>query len=173
MKMVLSVKFFRKNITVKKMSAKQILSSIYENTKKVLKDMAGVNTKLMKIQPVDKAPSEDYSILMGISGSWSCVIVVGFDLETGLALASRLSGKTYEGDFDEESESALCELANIIIGNAMNALDGLGFEGNLTPPTFSQGKGVSFFTPGTQKANLLFLDIGIGVLKIFVSSKKQ
>jgi CheY-specific phosphatase CheX len=155
------------------MTTKKILSSIYENTKSVLKTMTGIKASLEKIEPITRETQpDDYCILVGVTGAWNCVVVFSFDLKTGLALASRLTRKAEE-DFSEEGESALCELTNIIMGNALNSLDGTGFHGNLTLPTFAKGGKLSFFMPTAPMANLIIMEIEVGTLKIFVSSKNS
>lgn len=155
------------------MTTKKILSSIYENTKTVLKSMAGIKTSLDKIEPVSReTQSADYCILIGVTGIWNSVIIFSFDSRTGLALASRLTGKKEE-NFSEECVSALCEVANIIIGNALISMDGTGFHGNLTLPAFTKGGNISFFMPTAPMANLITLQIEVGVLKIFISSKNE
>ena len=154
------------------MTRKKILSALYESAKGVLTTMGGLRVKLLKITPVDPgSPSSEYGVFFKISGFADSSIVMDFDLKTGLALASRLAGKEFEETFSEEARSVLCELGNIVIGNAMTSLDITKSAGNITPPSFTQGRTLDFYMPKAPGVNMISLDVEVGILKIFVSSK--
>ncbi len=153
------------------MSSKKILSSVYESSKNILTSMVGIRTSLLKIEPVSlKTPSEEYCVLSKIFGILNCVVVMSFDKKTGLDLASRLTGKTCEEEFSDESGNSLCELVNIILGNAMNILDHPGFNGSISPPTLTKGRIIGLFMPEASMVNMISLDIEVGTLKMFISS---
>ena len=154
------------------MTGKKILSALYESAKGVLMAMTGLEVKLLKITPVDPAASSsEYGVFLKVTGFADCSILMDFDLKTGLALASRLAGKNFEGTFSEEAKSALCELGNIVIGNAMTSLDSTKAAGNVTPPSFTQGRTLDSYMPKAPGVHLISLDVEVGILKIFVSSR--
>ena len=65
----------------------------------------------------------------------------GFDRPTGLAIAGAMM---YEeiADFSEMALSALCELSNMISGNATIGISAAGIKCDITPPTILMGASV-------------------------------
>jgi chemotaxis protein CheX len=74
-------------------------------------------------------------------GVTACVHIAGeiegrviFDLDSDAALAAASHFCASETACAEMASEAVCELANVVIGNAVTALNGRGFRFRLSPP---------------------------------------
>lgn len=80
----------------------------------------------------------DWVIIIGLTGELKGQVLICFNLESVLDIASKMC-MTPIAQMDDLSCSAICELGNMILGNAATlfASDGIGID--ITPPTLSHG----------------------------------
>jgi chemotaxis protein CheX len=71
--------------------------------------------------------------LVTIKGDIEGRIIFDIDARTAAKVASRLSGETMP-ESDEVSRETVCELANMVIGSAVTALNDQGFQFKINPP---------------------------------------
>ena len=84
----------------------------------------------------------DTSVLIGISGSFLVGrSIMSMDTRVAIEIAEIMSGQPIDS-FADDAQSAICELMNIIVGNAVSTL-GLTFEQiKFTPPKLFYGRAV-------------------------------
>lgn len=118
-------------------------------TSKILQDMCGYNTKIGK-PSVKNCELEDntIAIMIGITGEMTGQVMLIFEDCVACDIAGKMMMMPVE-QLDEVSISAICELANMIMGNASTvfSVEGIGID--ITPPTMCKGK-VSFQGPVTN-----------------------
>ena len=90
--------------------------------------------------------TQPVSIVVGVSGQVQGYVVYGMSRETALEIVSVLMGTPPDHPFDEMAISALCELGNIITGNATAFLAEKHTTCDLTPPAMIRGAQVEIAT---------------------------
>ena len=80
----------------------------------------------------EPAASIDVSAIIGLSGDVTGSVVLSFDEESAVAIASKFSGADVKPDHPDFAD-ALGELANIVAGNAKK--DFHGYEVNISLPS--------------------------------------
>ena len=70
-----------------------------------------------------------------ITGDIEGRVIVDLDPETALRIAKQLAGMEVESS-DELVRETVCEVANLVIGNAITSLNDLGFHFRVHPPEF-------------------------------------
>lgn len=104
-------------------------------------------------------------VLVGVLGDLQGQVICGMSEQTACRIASRMLG--YEvTSLDDMSKSAICELKNIIIGNASINLSHVGLRCNITPPLLLIGKEVPDFLKHIQTALAVPLDTGCGAVEM-------
>jgi len=73
--------------------------------------------------------------LVSISGEIEGRVIVDMEQETALRAASQLAGQEVSAS-DELARETVCELANLVIGNAVTNLNDRGFRFKVHPPEF-------------------------------------
>ncbi len=76
----------------------------------------------------------DVAVLVGITGEAEGNIVLSMDTSTALGICGALFGENFSA-MTPQSVDALMELANMITGNAVSALNDQGFDLTASPPT--------------------------------------
>lgn len=87
--------------------------------------------------------SNDVTVLLGVAGAVHGHLVLSMDLPLALRVASAMMMGAPMQQFDELGKSAICELGNMITGNAMTKLANLGYVCDTTPPSIVIGSGVA------------------------------
>ncbi|MFQ5839744.1 MAG: chemotaxis protein CheX [Candidatus Methylomirabilales bacterium] len=87
-------------------------------------------------QPVT---SKGIVTLVGLAGEVEGRVIFDMDQPTALRIVSAMNGDVFE-EFTSFAQDSLVELASMMIGNAVTALNDHGFRFRLTPPTLLQGE---------------------------------
>jgi chemotaxis protein CheX len=87
--------------------------------------------------------SNDVTVLLGVAGAVHGHVVLSMDTPLALRVASAMMMGAPMQQFDELGKSAICELGNMITGNAMTALANLGYPCDTTPPSIVLGRGAT------------------------------
>ncbi|MBC7543967.1 MAG: chemotaxis protein CheX [Candidatus Sericytochromatia bacterium] len=87
--------------------------------------------------------SNDVTVLLGVAGAVHGHLIMSMDTPLALRVASSMMMGAPMQQFDELGKSAICELGNMITGNAMTALANLGFRCDTTPPSIVLGRGAT------------------------------
>jgi chemotaxis protein CheX len=99
-------------------------------------------------EPVVQAttfPSQQCSVVCGVSGQIHGQVIYGMSLLTADKIASTMLGQRIK-TFDELAASAIGELGNMISGSAMQHLAENGWVCDITPPTILRGNNVKIST---------------------------
>jgi len=112
-------------------------------TSKILQDMCGYHVKIGK-PAVKKSEftSDSVVIMIGVTGEMRGQVMLAFENSIACDIAGKMMMMPVE-QLDEISTSAICELGNMIMGNASTvfSVEGVGID--ITPPTMCRGN-VSF-----------------------------
>lgn len=114
--------------------------------------------------------NNEWVIIIGLTGELKGQVLISFDIDAVLDIASKMCMMPI-GQMDELSCSAICELGNMILGNAATlfAADGIGID--ITPPTLSHGM-VEFMNNYTKNLCVpLFYDGGSKKIEMHLSIK--
>ena len=84
----------------------------------------------------------EVNVVIGVTGDLAGQIILSMSEATALTFASKMLMNLATESFNELAKSAICELGNMILGNAVTALGDKGYFCNLTPPTLFIGKDV-------------------------------
>lgn len=134
---------------------------------KILKDMCFIDTKIGKPYIRDNIDNDSVIIMLGISGELRGQVVIILNQLAACDIASRMIMMPVS-EIDELSGSAICELGNMILGNAATVFSTKGLSIDITPPSLCIGKmafmnaSKSICVPLTYDDNkLIELNIGI------------
>ncbi|MBF0545004.1 MAG: chemotaxis protein CheX [Candidatus Riflebacteria bacterium] len=116
-----------------------------------------VKNKLSLFQQGYKFPVQVATIL-GLTGSIRGQIVVSFDEQIAMKLTSAILMGEPVTEFNEVTESTVCEIANMIGGDSAQRLHAMGHTIDVAVPSFIRGKEVSIgFSPNTD---IFFVEYG-------------
>lgn len=93
----------------------------------------------IKTSPVAGAP---VNAIIGVAGEIKGQVIYSLDEATAIKMASAMMMGMPVTEFDELSKSAICEIGNMITGNAAAALSNDGFNCTVTPPSLFMGNDV-------------------------------
>ncbi|MCL2169838.1 MAG: chemotaxis protein CheX [Defluviitaleaceae bacterium] len=130
----------------------EYINPFLTGTQKTLSGLCGYEGKLgkafMKTGPYK--PS-DVAVIIGFSGDLKGEVVYSMSEECGIYLASKFMVGFDVNQMCEMAQSSIMELANMISGNAANALFSLELKVNITPPTYIRGSsGLEFVSPDSK-----------------------
>ncbi len=113
---------------------------------KVLKDMVMLDAKLGKpyINNDLSFSNDSLLIMLGVTGEMKGQVILSFRQDVALDIASKMCMMPIT-EMSELAQSAVCELCNMILGNAATVFSTKGIMIDITPPTMCQGN-VTFST---------------------------
>ncbi|MDE7366982.1 MAG: chemotaxis protein CheX [Lachnospiraceae bacterium] len=82
--------------------------------------------------------SDEIVIMIGVTGEMQGQVILAFKREVAMAIASKMMFMEVT-QLDEISTSAICELGNMIMGNASTAFSVKNVGIDITPPTMCEG----------------------------------
>ncbi len=107
--------------------------------KQILKDVCSIEVAFGRPFVKDADFSKDeYGILIGLTGEVKGQVIIALQEEHALKIASTMCMMAMES-MNEIAVSAICELGNMILGNAATVFSAKGIEMDITPPTVSNG----------------------------------
>lgn len=111
-------------------------------------------------------------VLIGITGQVRGAITVSMDLEYAKAIASRMMGGMPVDVFDEIPQSAIREMANMMMGRVASLFEKINIIIDITPPTLMTGEGLKISNEITPTLVLGFSDgSGSNVVDLDISIK--
>lgn len=108
-------------------------------TSKILQDMCGYDPKIGKPSVRNCDFMDDTVVIMiGVTGEMKGQIMLSFEDSVACDIAGKMMMMPVQ-ELDEVSTSAICELGNMIMGNASTvfSVEGIGID--ITPPTICKG----------------------------------
>jgi chemotaxis protein CheX len=107
---------------------------------KILKDMCFLDTKIGKPFVGDLNFLQDtLVILIGVTGEMRGQVMITLENPVACDIASKMIMMPIT-QMDELAQSAICELGNMILGNAATIFSTKGIQIDITPPTVGYGK---------------------------------
>jgi chemotaxis protein CheX len=94
--------------------------------------------------------TQDVTVIVGITGQLTGVVVYGMSRATALAIVGRLMGAPVD-DLDDLSLSGIAELGNVITGRAATLLAEEGTVAAIAPPVLLVGAGRRVSTAGIRR----------------------
>ena len=131
----------------------EIINPFLSSGMQMLKDVAQIETKLGK--PVVKQAKFDKNtivIMIGITGEMKGQVMLAFPLPIACKVAGNMCMMEIT-EMNDLSMSAICELGNMIMGNAATIFSTKGIGIDITPPTICVGDMV-FTTSITQNISI-------------------
>lgn len=114
--------------------------------------------------------ADDWVIMIGLTGELKGQVLIAFSTDAVLDIASKMCMMPIQ-QMDEMSSSAICELGNMILGNAATILAANEIGIDITPPTLSHGM-VEFKSNLTKNLCIpLSYDGGSKIININLSIK--
>lgn len=135
---------------------------------KILKDMCFIDAKIGKPYVKDNIDHDSVIIMLGITGQLRGQVVISLNQTAACDIASKMVMMPVS-EIDELSGSAICELGNMILGNAATVFSTKGLSIDITPPSLCIGKmafmnaSKSICIPLSYEDNKL-IELNIGVV---------
>ncbi|EOD01627.1 chemotaxis protein CheX [Caldisalinibacter kiritimatiensis] len=82
---------------------------------------------------------DNIGIIIGMTGTLKGQVVISLTEDIAKKIASNMMGGMPVAVLDEMAKSAICELGNMILGNAAVGLYDFGASVDITPPSVLQG----------------------------------
>lgn len=111
--------------------------------------------------------------IIAVVGDLSWSVTIGFPPETATQLAEKVAG--FEIPFDsEDMTDVIGELANVLAGDIVAMLDGLGHHVQMSLPSVARGEHFSMVHPGASTAARLTFKLPQGPmwLELAVATKR-
>ena len=122
----------------------------------------------ISLQP-SASTTRDVTAVIGVIGQVTGIVLLGLTEATACAIVAKILNQSVVA-FDAMAESAMGELANVIVGRAATLLGEGGLESNVTPPTLIVGSGTRLSTLTYQRL-VIPLQTSLGDLTIEVALK--
>jgi chemotaxis protein CheX len=82
----------------------------------------------------------DVNVILGLTGDTKGTVVVSMPEKTACNIASVMMGGMAVESFDYMPKSALCEMANMVVGHTLVQLEKTGLMLTITPPVLISGR---------------------------------
>lgn len=106
----------------------------------IIKDICQIDLKIGKPYIKETAFANDSVVIMiGVTGEMRGQVMIALSCEKAMEIASKMMAGMPVTQLDEMSISAICELGNMIMGNAATILSTKGIGIDITPPTVCRG----------------------------------
>lgn len=106
---------------------------------KILKDMVMLDTKIGKpFVKTTEFKNDTVVIIIGVTGEMRGQVMIAFDNNVACDIVSRMCMMQIT-ELDDLGNSAICELGNMILGNAATVFSTKGITIDITPPTLAKG----------------------------------
>lgn len=119
----------------------EYINPFVEASYRVLRDLlGGAAVKRGELYLKSTAmPMMGVAALVGLAGDVEGRVIFDMSVETAMNIASVMNGEKLP-EFDDLAKATICELANMITGQAVTKLQELGFKFDLTPPALFVGE---------------------------------
>ncbi len=115
------------------------INSFVDSAKRVMENYIPIGIKTGELVLKDSLTAQGISATVFLVGSVDGRVVVDVDPSTAKKIASYLNGRNFDR-LEHLVLDTICEITNIIIGNAVTCLNNEGFHFRPSPPCFFVGK---------------------------------
>lgn len=136
----------------------------------IFKKVGGVNLKKTGLEyfPKGTKVSAGIATILGITGDQKGQCIIVLNEEMALKIASAILMGVPVTTYDEIAESAVCEIGNMIGGEASRLLQESGYVCDLTVPSIARGKEMEIaFYPASPLFSIKF-DSEWGEIKLIL-----
>lgn len=137
----------------------------------IIKILCNIDAKIGKVH--SRTLTEPYNqllIIIGLIGKIKGRVSFEMPTDTAKNIASiMMSGMPVE-ELDEISRSAICEMANMIMGNASTMFSNIGLSIDITPPTLITGEKIEMQSKVATIVVPLELET-IGIINLNISAE--
>lgn len=119
----------------------------------------------------DVVLDSNIGVIIGLTGSIKGQVMINIPEDIGRKIASNMMGGIPVAAFDDIAKSAICELGNIIVGNAATGLYDMGLKVDITSPSIIEGKGMTY-SVGNQDILTLPFNTEDNQIQLHVSIKE-
>ena len=135
---------------------------------KILMDVCQVDATMGKTSVKAAEFTQDSLIIMiGVTGEMKGQVLINFSSSVACDIASKMTFMKIT-EIDELASSAICELGNMILGNAATIFSKNGICIDITPPTICKGN-FSFNTFHIKNICVPLIYEGDKVIEIYIS----
>ena len=107
---------------------------------KILSEMCGLQPKVGKPYVRKTEFAKDTIVIMiGVTGEMKGQVMLSLPAESAKDIASKMMMGMPVNELDDMAKSAICELGNMVMGNASTVFSVKGIGIDITPPTMFQG----------------------------------
>lgn len=117
-------------------------------------------------------PGNAYILQVGVTGALKGQVMISMDEENAKLFASKMMMGMPITELDAMAISALCELSNMIMGNAATIFSSQGIVMDITPPIFLHGENLLLQTD-TQALKVPMQADGKELLSLYVCVGKE
>ncbi|MBB5173318.1 chemotaxis protein CheX [Texcoconibacillus texcoconensis] len=147
------------------------VNAVCRATESILTNHFGVDvTPLDPHSGKDVIPSNEVSVVLGVSGDVNGQIICSFTNETAKGIVGTMMGGMVINELDEMGWSAIQEFGNWIAGNTATELSNEACSIDVTPPVVNDGH-------SKFRSNRLFVTVplqtSIGLLDTHISLKEE
>jgi Predicted inhibitor of MCP methylation, homolog of CheC len=122
-----------------------IVDAFVDSTVGMVQDITGISFASGQAASESQlGPGENVMILIGITGNIRGNAVVNMTSAVALQIAGAMMMDPELPEIDEIAQSALCELCNMVVGNAVTTLSQSGISMDITPPTILMGQNMQY-----------------------------
>ena len=92
------------------------------------------------LRPGNSFNTESVAIIIGVTGHLTGQVVLSIQEECARGIAAAMLMESEIAEFGEDAQSAIAELANMMIANATIGLSEAGYHCDITPPAIFTGR---------------------------------
>ncbi len=152
----------------------EYVNAFLEPAVSVIKKVLKVKVTIGEITKAVTVNARDaFSVIIGLSGDLSGVVIIGFSMKTARNIAAKMLCKDKLTDLNIDAKEALSELVNMIVGNATGNLYDLGLKELLTPPTIVLGSKVSYELSSSDQLTIISIKTGLGIVDMNIFFKDE
>lgn len=100
--------------------------------------------------------NNNIGVIIGLTGSMKGQVMINIPEEIGKKIASNMLGGLPIAALDDTAKNAICQLGNMIVGNAATGLYDMGLKVDITSPCVIEGKGMIYFVANQDIVSLSF-----------------
>ncbi len=150
----------------------ELINPFLVATKQVMSQVIGVDCEIGKPYIRKEHYTDDHIlILLGVTGQVNGHVILSYSVRTALEVASKMCMMEMT-EMSEIAQSAVCELGNMILGNAATVLSSNDIIVDITSPSIMQGN-LSIKILQTENVCIPFTFEGDRHLEVTVCLKKK
>ena len=150
----------------------EYINPFVESAYNVLSEVLGETVKRGELYlKATSQPVLGVAAIIGLTGDVEGRVLLDMSLETALKIASTMNEEKF-AEFDMMAKATIAELANMIAGQAVTKLHGIGYNFDVTPPSLITGDNMVVTDSGVE-ALIVPLELPEGQLEINVAVRER